>query len=67
MTDERDIRISLKEYAELIRENQILRCQHEMDQLQRTIDDLNKELEKVKTENACMYFQLHPLTEVNAE
>ena len=65
MTDERDILISLKEYAELIRENQILRCQHEMDVLQRTIDDLNKELEKVKTENARMYFQLHPLTEVN--
>lgn len=67
MTDDRDVLISLKEYAELIRENQILRCQHEMNVLQHTIDDLNKELEKVKTENARMYFQLHPLTEVNVE
>lgn len=67
MTDERDILISLKEYAELIRENQILHCQQEMDDLRRIIDDLNKELEKVKIENACLYFQLHLLTEVNAE
>lgn len=67
MTDDRDIVIPIDEYVKLIRENQILRCQHEMDVLQHTIDDLNKELEKVKTENARMYFQLHPLTEVNAE
>lgn len=67
MIDERDILISLKEYTELIRENQILRCQHEMDVLQHTIDDLNKELEKVKSENTRMYFQLHPLTEVNVK
>lgn len=67
MTDERDVCISLKEYAELIRENQTLRCQQEMEDLRHTIDDLNKELEKVKTENARMYFQLHPITEVNAE
>lgn len=67
MTDERDVCISLKEYTELIRENQILRCQQEMDDLRRIIDDLNKEIEKVKSENTRMYFQLHPLTEVNVK
>lgn len=67
MESDRDIVIPIDEYVKLIRENQILRCQHEMEQLHRTIDDLNKELEKVKTENACMYFQLHPITEVNVE
>lgn len=48
------VTLPLDEYTNLIRENQMLRCQHEMEELRRQIDELTDE-------NVRLFAQtLHP-------
>ena len=65
--DERLVAVPISQFVELVRENQQLKCEREMMELQHTIEDLRKQLEETRRENTTMYFQLHPLREVTVE
>ena len=65
--DERLVAVPISQFVELVRENQQLKCEREMMELQHTIEDLRKQLDEVRRENTTMYFQLHPLREVTVE
>ena len=65
--DERLVAVPISQFIELVRENQQLKCEREMLELQHTIEDLRKQLDEVRRENTTMYFQLHPLREVTVE